>query len=92
MTAAAAKLERLPEWMVEAARTRVPLSRVVGRHLALKKAGSEWAAPCPFHKENTPSFFVNDQKRFYHCFGCGAHGDAIAWTMQMREQCRFTTR
>src|SRR3546814_12453069 len=39
--------------------------------------GREWKACCPFHNEKTPSFYVNDDKGFYHCFGCGAHGDGI---------------
>lgn len=60
-------------------RVRVTLSAVVGRTVPLKKAGNEFKACCPFHQEKTPSFWVNDLKGFYHCFGCGAHGDAIRW-------------
>lgn len=60
-------------------RRRSPLSAIVGRTVKLKKAGNEWTACCPFHNEKTPSFYVNDEKEFYHCFGCGAHGDAIRW-------------
>ena len=58
-------------------RARLTLSTIVGRTVRLKKAGNEYKACCPFHQEKTPSFWVNDQKGFYHCFGCGAHGDAI---------------
>jgi DNA primase len=58
-------------------RARVTLSAVVGRSVRLTKAGNEYKACCPFHQEKTPSFWVNDQKAFYHCFGCGVHGDAI---------------
>jgi DNA primase len=58
-------------------RARVTLSSVVGRSVRLTKAGNEFKACCPFHQEKTPSFWVNDQKAFYHCFGCSAHGDAI---------------
>ncbi|HEX8443042.1 MAG TPA: DNA primase [Allosphingosinicella sp.] len=58
-------------------RARIALSAVVGRSVRLTKAGNEYKACCPFHQEKTPSFWVNDQKAFYHCFGCGAHGDAI---------------
>ncbi len=58
-------------------RTRVPLSPVVGRRVKLTRAGREWKGCCPFHNEKTPSFYVNDDKGFYHCFGCGAHGDVI---------------
>jgi DNA primase len=49
------------------------------RSVKLTRAGREWRGCCPFHDEKTPSFYVNDQKQFYHCFGCGAHGDAINW-------------
>jgi DNA primase len=58
-------------------RARTLLSTVVGRSVKLTRAGREWKACCPFHNEKTPSFTVNDDKGFYHCFGCGAHGDAI---------------
>ena len=53
------------------------MSEVVGKRIVLKKFGREWKACCPFHSEKSPSFTVNDEKGFYHCFGCGAHGDAI---------------
>jgi DNA primase len=65
-------------------RARTSLSTVVGRTVKLQKAGREWKAPCPFHKEKTPSFYVNDEKSFYHCFGCGVHGDAIRWLTDAR--------
>ncbi len=58
-------------------RARVPLSPVVGRRVKLVRAGREWKGCCPFHNEKSPSFYVNDDKGFYHCFGCGAHGDVI---------------
>ncbi len=58
-------------------RARTLLSTVVGRTVKLTRAGREWKACCPFHNEKTPSFTINDEKGFYHCFGCGAHGDAI---------------
>ena len=48
------------------------------------QAGREWKACCPFHNEKTPSFTVNDDKGFYHCFGCGAHGDAIRFLTDHR--------
>ena len=65
-------------------RTRVTLSTLVGRTVPLKRAGNEYKACCPFHQEKTPSFWVNDQKGFYHCFGCSAHGDAIRWLTEAR--------
>ncbi|MEM6826912.1 MAG: DNA primase [Pseudomonadota bacterium] len=72
-----------PQWKDEL-RGRVTLSTVVNRTTKLTKAGREWKACCPFHNENTPSFYVNDEKQFYHCFGCGAHGDVITWMIEQR--------
>jgi len=60
-------------------RMRTSLSALIGRTVPLKKAGQEHKGCCPFHSEKTPSFHVIDGKQFYHCFGCGAHGDAIRW-------------
>ena len=64
-------------------RSRLTLSDYVGKRVRLKKKGREHSGLCPFHNEKTPSFTVNDDKAFYHCFGCGAHGSAIDWAMQM---------
>jgi len=60
-------------------RARTTLSTLIGRSVKITRAGREWKACCPFHNEKTPSFTINDDKGFYHCFGCGAHGDAIRW-------------
>ncbi len=57
---------------------------MIGRTTRLTKAGHEFKACCPFHNEKSPSFTVNDAKGFYHCFGCGAHGDAIRWMTDQR--------
>ncbi|MDT9597616.1 DNA primase [Sphingosinicella rhizophila] len=65
-------------------RARTSLSVLIGRHVKLLRAGREWKACCPFHQEKTPSFTVNDEKGFYHCFGCGAHGDAIRFLTDSR--------
>ena len=65
-------------------RARTLLSAVVGRSVKLTKAGREFKACCPFHNEKTPSFYVNDDKGFYHCFGCSAHGDAIRFLTDAR--------
>ncbi len=72
-----------PQWLDEL-RMRTTLSAVIGRTLRLTKAGREFKACCPFHNEKTPSFYVNDEKGFYHCFGCEAHGDAIRWLTDQR--------
>ena len=64
-------------------RDRVTLSDIVGKRVALHRAGGqEFKGCCPFHQEKTPSFTLNDDKQFYHCFGCGAHGDVIGFVMQ----------
>jgi DNA primase len=60
-------------------RARTTLSTLIGRSVKLQKAGREYRACCPFHNEKSPSFYVNDEKGFYHCFGCSAHGDAISF-------------
>ncbi|MGV3555204.1 MAG: DNA primase [Croceibacterium sp.] len=72
-----------PQWLDEL-RARVTLSSVVMRTTKLQRAGREWKACCPFHNEKTPSFTVSDEKGFYHCFGCGAHGDVIRWMTDQR--------
>jgi DNA primase len=65
-------------------RARTTLSSVIMPSVKLIHAGREWKACCPFHNEKTPSFTVNDDKGFYHCFGCGAHGDAIRFLTDHR--------
>ena len=65
-------------------RARTTLSTLIGRTVKVTKAGREFKACCPFHNEKTPSFTINDDKGFYHCFGCGAHGDAIRWMTDQR--------
>src|SRR5688572_19389009 len=65
-------------------RARTSLSALISRSTKLLRAGREWKACCHFHKEKTRSFPVSDEKGFYHCFGCGAHGDAIRWLTDAR--------
>src|SRR5436190_1969350 len=65
-------------------RARTVLSSIIAPSVKLIRAGREWKACCPFHNEKSPSFYVNDDKGFYHCFGCGAHGDAIRWLTEQR--------
>ncbi|MET0250996.1 MAG: DNA primase [Novosphingobium sp.] len=72
-----------PHWLDEL-RSRLSLSAVIGRTTRLTKAGREFKACCPFHDEKSPSFTVNDEKGFYHCFGCSAHGDVIRWMTDQR--------
>ena len=63
-------------------RTRLSIVDVVGRRVPLVKKGQNYWGCCPFHNEKTPSFSVNEEKGFYHCFGCGEHGDIISFTMK----------
>ncbi len=63
-------------------KSRLRPSDVVGRSVKLKKQGNEWAGLSPFTKEKTPSFFVNDQKGFFHCFSSGKHGDIIGFLQE----------
>jgi len=67
-------------------KARVRVSDVVGRHVKLKRQGREFAGLSPFTNEKTPSFFVNDEKGFYHCFSSGNHGDAISFLMDVQGQ------
>jgi DNA primase len=68
--------------VLEEIRNRLPASGVVGRKVRLKKAGREWKGLSPFNAEKTPSFYVNDQKQFYHCFSSGKHGDIFTFLME----------
>lgn len=69
---------------VDALLARVDLVDLVGRFVKLRRAGREWTGLCPFHDESTPSFTVIPAKGFVHCFGCGAHANAIAFLMRYR--------
>jgi len=71
-----------PPSFLDELRSRVGLADLVGRKVKLVRKGREHSGLCPFHNEKTPSFYVNEEKGFYHCFGCGAHGDAIGFVMQ----------
>ena len=62
--------------------SRVPIAEIIGEKVKLQKRGREYMGLCPFHHEKTPSFTINESKGFYHCFGCGAHGNAIGFLME----------
>lgn len=70
-------LGRIPDDFIQSLLARVDIVEVIGSHITLRKAGTNYVACCPFHNEKTPSFSVNQHKQFYHCFGCGVSGDAI---------------
>src|SRR5246500_5957897 len=72
----------LPPGFLDELRGRVSLSGLVGRKVKLVRRGREVAGLCPFHHEKTPSFYVVEDKFFFHCFGCGAHGDVIGFVMR----------
>jgi DNA primase len=63
-------------------RSRLKLSDIIGQRVTVQRAGREFKACCPFHNEKSPSFTINDEKEFFHCFGCGAHGDHLGFIMR----------
>jgi len=71
----------IPQEFIQSLLGRVDIVDVVDRYVKLKKAGANFSACCPFHNEKTPSFTVSPSKQFYHCFGCGAHGNAIDFSL-----------
>lgn len=73
---------RFPPSFLDEIRARLPVSEVVGKRVQLKKQGREWRGLSPFNPEKTPSFYVNDQKGFYHCFSSGKHGDQFDFLME----------
>ena len=74
-------MSRTHDW--QAIRNNYPLSTVAAKSLKLTRAGREYRACCPFHSEKSPSFYINDDKQFYHCFGCHAHGDVVDFVAQI---------
>jgi DNA primase len=73
---------QIPDTFIQEVLARVDIVDVVGRYVQLKKGGANLLGLCPFHGEKSPSFTVSPSKQFYHCFGCGAHGDAIRFLME----------
>ena len=74
---------RFSQQFLDAIRDRIRLSEVVGRHVALKRQGRELVGLCPFHDDTRPSLNVVDEKNFYHCFACGAHGTVIDFVVKV---------
>jgi DNA primase len=73
---------RHPPTFLQSLLARVDIVEVVGRHVPLKKNGANLSGLCPFHAEKSPSFTVSPSKQFYHCFGCGANGNAISFLIE----------
>ncbi|WP_404343126.1 DNA primase [Vreelandella venusta] len=73
---------QIPQRFIDDLLGRVDVVEVVGERVQLKKAGRNFSGLCPFHQEKSPSFTVSADKQFYHCFGCGAHGNALRFLME----------
>ncbi len=80
----------IPEEVIDSIRARVDIVDLIQSYIPLKKQGRDFKACCPFHSEKTPSFTVRPDRQYYHCFGCGKHGNAISFVME-RENVDFPT-
>lgn len=76
----------VPKSFLDDLRSRLRLSDIIGKRVKLQNAGREYKACCPFHNEKSASFYINNDKGFYHCFGCGAHGDHIGFVMRFENR------
>ncbi len=74
---------RISEQITREIRDRVSIVELVGHYIQLKKAGRSYKGVCPFHSDSAPSFHVSDERQFFHCFGCHAHGDVITFLMRI---------
>jgi DNA primase len=72
----------IPSYFIDELLAKVDLIDVISPYVALKKSGQNWLGLCPFHQEKSPSFSVSQNKQFFHCFGCGEHGDAIGFLVK----------
>jgi DNA primase len=75
------RMARIPDAFIDDLLARTDVVELIGSRIPIKRQGREYSARCPFHDERSPSFTVSPTKQFYHCFGCGAHGTAIAFLM-----------
>ena len=76
-------MKRYSPQFLDKIRTRVPLTETIAQRVRLVRQGREHVGLCPFHNEKTPSFTVSEDKGFFHCFGCGVHGDVIAFVQRI---------
>ena len=68
---------------IDEVRQRADIVEIIGAHVRLRRAGRNYVGLCPFHNEKTPSFSVNAERGFYHCFGCGAGGTVFNFIMKV---------
>ena len=80
----------IPEEVIDAVRSRIDIVDLIQSYIPLKKQGRDFKACCPFHSEKTPSFTVRPDRQYYHCFGCGKHGNVISFVME-QENVDFPT-
>src|SRR5690606_2439716 len=71
-----------PPQFLDELRNRLSIAEVIQKRVRLQRRGREFTGLCPFHNEKTPSFTVSEEKGFFHCFGCGAHGDVVGFVMR----------
>jgi len=76
----------IPQDFIDNLVQKVDIIEVISNRIEIKKAGREYKGLCPFHTEKTPSFTISQEKGFYHCFGCGAHGTALGFLMDYENQ------
>lgn len=79
-------MTRIPEETIEEIRTKTDIVDLIGEYIQLTKRGKNWFGLCPFHGESTPSFSVSEDKQLFHCFGCGASGNAITFVMDIENR------
>ncbi|MFC5591032.1 DNA primase [Sporosarcina soli] len=79
-------MTRISEETIEAVRTKTDIIDLIGEYVQLTKRGKNWFGLCPFHGESTPSFSVSEEKQLFHCFGCGASGNAITFIMDIENR------
>ena len=74
--------QRIPKEFIDSLLEKANIADIIGGYIKLEKKGNDYWAKCPFHNEKTSSFSVSENKQFFHCFGCGAHGNAIGFVME----------
>ena len=72
-------MNKIPQNIIDQVRDTAEIYEIVSEYVDLKQRGNNFFGLCPFHNEKTPSFSVSPEKEIFHCFGCGAHGDAISF-------------